>query len=106
VRGFGFRRRMAEPIFHVPIVQQDLRQDETIVQIVDSLKFLQSCATCVFAKVDARLDESAKKLQSVQARIAKCKQKVDKLASSKKAAKVRLILAIWSWKGCKLTNFM
>jgi len=97
---------MAEPIFHVPIVQQDLRQDETIVQIVDSLKFLQSCATCVFAKVDARLDESAKKLQSVQARIAKCKQKVDKLASSKKAAKVRLILAIWSWKGCKLTNFM
>lgn len=62
------------------------------MQIVDSLKFLQACATCVFAKIDARLDESAKKLHSVQARIAKCKQKVDKLASTKKAAKVCLHL--------------
>jgi len=82
---------MSEQILGVPIVHQDLRQEEAVVQIADSLAHLQKCANCVFAKIDARLEQSGAKLRAVQDRIAICRLKVDKIASTKRATKVIFI---------------
>ncbi|XP_059470980.1 WASH complex subunit 1-like [Neocloeon triangulifer] len=79
---------MSEPIYSVPIVHQDLRQEETIVQIADSLNYLQKCANDILSRIDAKLEASAEKLQAIQKRTARAKQVIDKLTGIKKATKV------------------
>ncbi|CAB3380318.1 Hypothetical predicted protein [Cloeon dipterum] len=79
---------MAEPIYEVPVIHQDLRQDETIVQIADSLEYLQKCANQIFTKIESKLEESARKLNAIQQRTAVSKQNIQKLTGIKKATKV------------------
>jgi WAS family protein 1 len=80
---------MENPLYSVPIIQQDLRQEETILQISDALDYLDQVVRDIFARVESRIMESKAKLENLHERASVARLKVEKLTGSSKATKVR-----------------
>ena len=79
---------LQHPVYLVPIIQQDLRQEETILQIADALVYLDQVVNDVFNRVQSRIEESKAKLEKLRKRESLAKLKVEKLTGSSKATKV------------------
>jgi WAS family protein 1 len=79
---------LEHPVYSVPIVQQDLRQEETILQIADALDYLDQVVNDIFDRVQSRIEESKAKLERLHKRESLAKLKVEKLTGSSKATKV------------------
>lgn len=79
---------MEHSLYSVPIIQQDLRQEETILQISDALDYLDQVVKDIFARVESRVVESKAKLEKLHKRASFAKMKVEKLTGSSKATKV------------------
>uniref|UniRef100_A0A8C5F4B0 WAS protein family homolog 1 n=1 Tax=Gadus morhua TaxID=8049 RepID=A0A8C5F4B0_GADMO len=69
-------------VYSVPLIQPDLRREETIHQIVDALHYLETISADIFNRQNRR------QLQSVTERIQLAQARVDKIKGSKKATKV------------------
>ena len=80
---------MSTLIYKVPIIHQDLRQEDTIVQIADALGYLNACINDVFHQIDSKVAAQKQHLQSISDRTKVVKNKIEKLRGSKKANKVR-----------------
>ncbi|XP_061187304.1 WASH complex subunit 1-like [Saccostrea echinata] len=74
--------------FNIPNVPPDLRREETVHQIADSLNYLDQVANEVFKRIGTKISENRTKLQRVNDRISLAQAKVDKIKGSNKATKV------------------
>lgn len=79
---------MPVQVYSVPIIQPDLRREETIHQIADALEYLEKVANDVFDRIEKRVKDGQDKLTGVNKRLEVAQAKVDKIKNSKKAIKV------------------
>ncbi|KAF6206103.1 hypothetical protein GE061_017328 [Apolygus lucorum] len=81
------RRAMKRQI-DLPLVQQDLSHEETILQISLSLEKLQKVVTNLFTNVDGKITSQKQQLADIQARCDSARRKVEKLTGIDKSVQV------------------
>ncbi|KAK3102807.1 hypothetical protein FSP39_014056 [Pinctada imbricata] len=79
---------MANQSFKVPGIPPDLRREETVHQIADSLEYLDKVADEVFQRINKRVVDNRTRLQKINDRVSLAQAKVDKIKGSNKATKV------------------
>ena len=79
---------MSDQGYSVRTIPPDLRREETILQIADSLEYLEKVANDVFTRISNRVAENRTRLQKVNDRVSLAQARVDKLKGSNKATKV------------------
>lgn len=80
---------MSDQTFNVPGIPPDLRKEETVHQIADSLEYLNKMANEVFQKISSRVTENRTRIQKINDRVNLAQAKVEKIKSgSNKATKV------------------
>lgn len=75
----------------VPIIHQDLRQEETIVQITLALDYLDQVSTNIFQHIKTAIGKQKVRLNKLHERSNIVQAKVDKLAGTNKATKVNVL---------------
>ncbi|XP_035677447.1 LOW QUALITY PROTEIN: WASH complex subunit 1-like [Branchiostoma floridae] len=75
-------------VYNIPVVQPDLRREETIRQIVDALDYLDKVANDVFDRISSRVADNRTRLQAVNTRISTAQAKINAIQGSRKATKV------------------
>lgn len=75
-------------MYHVPIILPDLRREESLTQVIDSLEYLQAVANDIFNRISNRVAENRDQLTAINNRINTCQAKVDKLRHRSKATQV------------------
>ncbi|OWF51124.1 WASH complex subunit 1-like [Mizuhopecten yessoensis] len=73
---------------NVPGIPPDLRRDETVHQIADSLDYLDKVANEIFQRINTRVNDHRTRLQKINDRLSLAQAKVDKIKGSNKATKV------------------
>ena len=80
---------MSVQTYNVPIVLPDLRKEESIRQVIDSLEYLEAVANDIFNRISFRVAENRDQLTSINNRINVAQAKIDKIRnSSSKATRV------------------
>ena len=79
---------MSHQVYNVPGISLDLRTEETVHQIVDSLSYLDQVANDVFTRIHNKVSENQTRLQKINDRVNLTQAKVDKIKGSNKATKV------------------
>ncbi|KAH3881712.1 WASH complex subunit 1-like [Dreissena polymorpha] len=79
---------MSSQPFNVPGVPEDLRSEETINQVVDSLEYLDKIANEIFNMIHTRVTSNGDKLRKINDRVNLAQAKIDKIKGSNKATKV------------------
>ena len=79
---------MSNQSYNIPGVPPDLRREETVQQIADSLEYLDKVASEVFLRVTKRVADNRARLQKVNDRVSLAQARVDKIKGSNKATKV------------------
>lgn len=77
-----------EPLYKVPVVPNNLRHKETIIQIADALGYMNQVFDDILVRINKSLVDKQTKVSSLQARISTVHEKVVKLAQTKKATQV------------------
>ncbi|CAH1784413.1 unnamed protein product [Owenia fusiformis] len=80
--------KMANQTYTVPIVPPDLRKEETIKQIADSLDYLDKIANDIFNRISSRVSDNHTRLKTIKDRVELAQVKVEKIRGSSKATKV------------------
>ncbi|XP_056272914.1 WASH complex subunit 1 isoform X2 [Pseudoliparis swirei] len=75
-------------VYSVPLIQSDLRREEAIHQIADTLLYLETISTDIFRRVSDSVEKNRRQLQRVTDRIRLAQARVNKIKGSKKATKV------------------
>nr|XP_046216332.1 WASH complex subunit 1-like [Oncorhynchus gorbuscha] len=75
-------------VYSVPLIQSDLRREEAVHQIADTLLYLETISTDIFTRVSESVERNRCQLQSVTDRIRLAQARVNKIKGSKKATKV------------------
>ncbi|WAR26795.1 WASH1-like protein [Mya arenaria] len=79
---------MSSQPFNAPGIADDLRQDETINQVVDSLEYLDKIANEIFNRIHTRVASNSDQLRKINDRVNLAQAKIDKIKGSNKATKV------------------
>ena len=74
--------------YNVPVIAPDLRKEETIKQIGDTLEYLEKVTNSIFSKIGARVEENHTRLKNINDRINLAQAKIDTLKGSNKATRV------------------
>jgi len=82
-------RTSSNQVFEVPMIATDLRQEELIHQIADSLQHLQHVMDEVFSRVQNRVAKNRTRLNKINDRAKLAQAKVDHIKGRKKATQVR-----------------
>lgn len=77
-----------KPIYHVPVIPQNLRKEETIVQIAEALKYLDDISNDIIQRVNSRIQNNVIQLSNISSRVEVVRKKIDKLSGSKTATQV------------------
>lgn len=75
-------------LFEIPVIQPDLRHEESILQSINTLDYLNDVINQVFDRIDARISKNNKKIQDINQRITVANNKIDTLKNTKKAVTV------------------
>ena len=73
---------MSSQRYTVPLILPDMRREESYVQIVDALEYLDAVANDIFNRITNRVAENRDQLVSINGRINLAQAKIDKLRSS------------------------
>ena len=73
---------MSSQRYNVPVILPDLRKEESIRQLVDSLEYLDAVANDIFARVSFRVAENRDELIAINNRINVAQAKIDKIRNS------------------------
>lgn len=79
---------MSSHSFNIPLIPEDLRRDETIHQVVDSLEYLDKVAEEIFSRIHSRVSSNQAQLQKINDRVNLAQAKIEKITGSKKATNV------------------
>jgi len=71
--------KMANTPYTVPIIASDLRHEEMILQMCDTLTYLDKVASDIFSRIGRRVAESREKLVQLNGRIAVAEAKVNRI---------------------------
>lgn len=71
--------RTANTPYTVPIIATDLRHEEMVHQMCDTLAYLDQVATDIFSRISRRVAESREKLVQLNGRIAVAEAKVNRI---------------------------
>ncbi|XP_040292234.1 WASH complex subunit 1 [Bufo bufo] len=82
------RMSMERQAYSVPIIQPDLRREETIQQITFTLQQLQSVSNDIFNRILQRVETNRSQLKNINDRVSLAQAKIEKVKGSKKAIKV------------------
>ncbi|GFT43035.1 WASH complex subunit 1 [Nephila pilipes] len=74
--------------YELQLIPPDLRREEAMIQIADSLDYMQKITDSIFKKILDRVSDYNKRLQSVCDRADIAQKKIDKIRGSSKATKV------------------
>ena len=74
--------------YEVPLVQNDLRSEETIVHVLGALTQLSKVSNDIFSKIDVKCTEFQQKIFDVNKRVDSANAKIDALKEAKKATVV------------------
>ena len=77
-----------EQQYSVPLVSNDLRREEAILQICDALEYVDKVANDIFTRIGSRVAENHAKLKAINERVSLAEAKVSAIKGSKKATKV------------------
>lgn len=79
---------MPGQVYNIPVIQPDLRREETIQQIADALDYMEKVANDVFDRITARVTDNHTRLEGINKRLDVAQAKVDKIKDTRKAIKV------------------
>ena len=79
---------MSSQVYNAPGISLDLRTEETVHQIVDSLAYLDQVANDVFSRIHNKVSENQGRLQKINERVNLTQAKVDAIKGRNKATKV------------------
>ncbi|KAK9513032.1 hypothetical protein O3M35_001314 [Rhynocoris fuscipes] len=74
--------------YTIPIVQQDLSHEETIVQIAFSLQTLEKVVSNIYSSIECEIERKKSRLHGIKLRCDIAKQQLEKLATVDKSIKV------------------
>ena len=74
--------------YHMPIISPELRREEFVLQIADTLEHLEKITEDVFTRITNRVQENQKKLEDINRRADTAQAKINTLKGSKKAIRV------------------
>lgn len=77
-----------KPIYDVPVVPNNLRHKETIIQIADALDYLNKVFEDILLRVNTRIIEKQNHVSGLKDRISTVNQKMQRLTQTKKATQV------------------
>lgn len=63
-------------LYKLSLVPQDMRREDTIIQIADTLDYMDQMVTEIFQTIDARIAQNQKSIGDLSARIQMCQKKV------------------------------
>lgn len=86
--GVIMRKTSANQLYDVPVVTSDLRHEELIHQIADSLDYLNNVMDDVFCRVQTRVSENKTRLAKITDRTRLAQAKVTHIRGRKKATQV------------------
>ena len=69
-------------MFSIPVISPDLSQEETILQITDVLRHLETVTDAIFNRIITRMDENSASLNDLDSRIEVTRQKVEVIKDS------------------------
>ncbi|GAB0087798.1 hypothetical protein DMENIID0001_021480 [Sergentomyia squamirostris] len=75
-------------LYSVPLIQQDLRHEEAIIQAVNAFEYLENVISDVFATINARIDKNNSRVDDIRHRINVANAKVEKLVGIKKSVTI------------------
>ncbi|PIO31720.1 hypothetical protein AB205_0118720 [Aquarana catesbeiana] len=82
------RLSVEKQAYSVPLIQPDLRREETIQQITDTLQHLQTVSNDIFNRILQRVETNRTQLRNINNRVSLAQAKIEKIKGSKKAIKV------------------
>lgn len=85
--------RMQSYEFH--LIPPDLRREEAILQIADSLDYLKKVTDSIYKRIQDRVAEYSNRLQAVQKRADVAQKKINKIKGSSKATKVIIFFVMF-----------
>lgn len=75
---------IAQP-YQVALVNNDLTNDETLLDVFHSLDHLSAIVNEIFTKIDNRIDAEKTRISYIKARVNVCQQKVGQIKGSTQA---------------------
>lgn len=75
---------IAQP-YQVALVNNDLTNDETLLDVFHSLDHLAAIVNEIFTKIDTRIDAEKTRISFIKARVNVCQQKVQQIKGSTQA---------------------
>ena len=74
--------------YNVPTVPPDLRPEESVMVICDSLQYLEQVASDVFTRISTRVGENRAQLAKLNDRISVAQAKIDRIKGTNRATRV------------------
>ena len=74
--------------YSVPLILPNLRREESINQIVDSLEYLEKISKDIFTRISQRIAENKERLAAINHRADLAQARIDKIKGIKKATRV------------------
>ena len=74
--------------YRVPIVYNDLSQEETLQDVFYALENLGSTINDIFGRIEKRITDERRRVDQIKSRVSVCKSKVNQVRGSKKATTV------------------
>ena len=75
-------------VYEIPLVPSNLRPQEMITQMADTLEFLDQVSSDIFSKVTLKIQESRSRINKIHKRVEVAQAKIDGLKGSRKATKI------------------
>ncbi|XP_065661526.1 WASH complex subunit 1 [Hydra vulgaris] len=75
-------------VYNIPVISADLRQEDYIFQLADTLEYLENVTEDVFKRITDRVDSLKQKLDNINQRAGLAQTKIDTLKGSRKAIRV------------------
>eukprot|EP00794_Sanderia_malayensis_P020088 gene20088-22058_t len=79
---------MPEKTYNVSILSPKLRHEEFMINVADTLEYLEKISEDIFGRISARAQEYREKISAINKRTELAQAKIDKLKGSKKAIQV------------------
>ncbi|XP_017770487.1 PREDICTED: WAS protein family homolog 1 [Nicrophorus vespilloides] len=77
-----------QPQYEVPLIPQNLRGEENIIQTAEAINYLSDVTTDIFNRVQERIELYKKRIDDITTRINTSSGKLDRLTGAKKATQV------------------
>ena len=74
--------------YNVPILPPDLRHEEFILHVADTLDYLEKISADIFGRITQRVQENKDKLNSINKRVDLAQAKIERIKGSRKAIRV------------------